>query len=190
MPIPPAHDPDLDSALRITLILDWLSDHFHGLADEGQTIVDNYWLNLRTLENQAGFYQRATLGLRMRIRTNLALSLEWYFMGTMGRTKRPIAKIHIPKGRNQDSYPLKALMRRQPAFLLDLVDQTELQLTALRRRHTRLLKIRDGLGEFLKVAGHEGMTGSRLMETYMEQSILASPTDHTERVIRHVDRLQ
>lgn len=190
MSIHPAHDPDLDPASQITLILDWLSDHFHGLADEGQTIVDDYWLNLRRLENQAGFYQRATLGLRMRIRTNLALSLEWYFMGTLGRTKRPIAKIHIPKGRNQDSYPLKALMRRQPAFLLELVDQTERQLTALRRRHSRLLKIRDGLGEFLKALGHEGITGSRLMEMHLEPAILLDSIDHTESVIRHAERLQ
>jgi MobI protein len=190
MPTPSLHDPDLDPSTKIPLILDWLSDHFHGLADEGQTIVDDYWLNLRRLENQSGFYQRATLGLRMRIRTNLALSLEWYFMGTLGRAKRPIAKIHIPKGRNRDSYPVKALMRRQPAFLLELVDQTETQLTALRRRHSRLLKIRDGLGEFLKVLGHDGMTGSRLMEIHTEQSIPGSPLDHPGNVIRHAERLQ
>jgi MobI protein len=147
----------------ISSILDWMSGHFHDIADEGQAIVDTYWREMRLLENNRPFYQRTTLGLRMRVRDNLSLSLEWYLMGTLGRTKKPVARFHITKGRLRDDYPLRTLMRSQPAWMTDLVETTELQLTGLRKRHSRLLKVRDALGEFHRLKHPDLGSGSKLM---------------------------
>ena len=147
----------------ISHILDWMSGHFHDIADEGQAVVDTYWREMRLLENARPFYQRTTLGVRMRVRDNLSLSLEWYLMGTIGRTKKPVARFHITKGRLRDDYPLRTLMRSQPAWLTDLVEATELQLTGLRKRHKRLLKVRDALGEFHRLNHPDQGTGSNLM---------------------------
>jgi hypothetical protein len=152
----------------IPLLLDWMTTHFHEMADQGQSIVDAYWADLRVLENQRSFYQRATLGLRMRVRENLSLSLEWYGMGTLGRQKKPVARTHISKGRSKDAYPLRSLMRRQPAWLTELVEETETQLIEIRKRQIRLLRIRDALGDYLKLTRSEAITGSRLMERHLQ----------------------
>ena len=148
-------------------MLAWLSDQFHDLADEGQEVVNRYWQELRMLENSHSSYQRSTLGLRMRLRENLAVSLEWYLMGTLGRSKKPVAKVHIAKGRTHDAYSLKVLMRRQPVWLTDHVDGIEKELTQIRMRQTRLIRIRDALGDLLKITTGSHATGSQLMAHYI-----------------------
>jgi|GEM_PF-1097577 hypothetical protein len=157
----PSHDTTIDPLLA------WLTDHFHDLADEGQDIVNRYWQGLRVLEDNHPYQWRATLGLRMRLRENLALSLEWYLMGTMGRSKKPIARVHIAKGRNQDTYSLKVLMRRQPVWLTEFVEEIEKELTQIRMRQSRLIRIRDALGEFMKIESGRSATGSQLMTRYL-----------------------
>lgn len=158
-------------------LLAWLTDHFHDLADEGQVIVTRYWRGLRALEDAHPYQMRSTLGLRMRLRDNLAISLEWYLMGTLGRTKRPIARVHITKGRNQDAYSLKTLMRRQPVWLTDFVEEIETELTRIRIRQSRLVRIRDALGEFMKVETGSRATGSRMMTQYLARDLQGEARD-------------
>ena len=169
MKIPHAECPDLPNELAIEPLLAWLTDHFHELADAGHLIVNRYWKGLRELENGHPYQPRATLGLRMRLRENLAVSLEWYLMGTLGRTKKSIARVHITKGRNQDAYSLKVLMRRQPVWIADFVETIEKDLTQIRMRQTRLIRIRDALGEFLKIESGSSPTGSQLMAHYLSR---------------------
>lgn len=152
-------------------LLAWLTDHFHDMADEGQSVVSRYWKGLRALEDAHPYQSRATLGLRMRLRENLAISLEWYLMGTLGRTKRPIARVHISKGRNQDAYSLKTLMRKQPPWLTDFVEEIERELTQIRIRQSRLIRIRDALGDFMKIESGQGVTGSQLMTRYLAKDL-------------------
>lgn len=152
-------------------LLAWLTDHFHDLADEGQAIVTRYWKGLRALEDAHPYQMRSTLGLRMRLRDNLAISLEWYLMGTLGRTQRSIARVHITKGRKQDTYSLKTLMRRQPVWLADFVEEIETDLTRIRIRQSRLIRIRDALGEFIKVEKGPGATGSKIMTQYLARDL-------------------
>lgn len=154
-------------------LLAWLTDHFHDLADEGQAIVNTYWKGLRALEDSKPYQARATLGLRMRLRENLAFSLEWYLMGTLGRSKKPVARAHISKGRNQDTYSLKALMRRQPVWLTDYVEDIETKLTHIRMRQSRLIRIRDALGDFVKMETGACPTGSQLMTQYLAKDAQA-----------------
>lgn len=155
-----------ETGCTISCLLAWISAGFEDLADEGNTIVDHYWAQLRQLENQQPFYRRASLGLRQRIRENGSFSLEWYGMGTLGKAKRPVAKVHIHKSRGRMSYPIKTLMRRQPGWILDLVQQTEAGLTDIRVRQNRLIRIRDALGDYLRIDGGPAVTGSRLIEAY------------------------
>jgi len=152
-------------------LLAWLTDHFHDLADDGQDIVNRYWQGLRLGEDHHPYQARATLGLRMRLRENLAISLEWYLMGSMGRSKRPIARVHIAKGRRQDTYSLKVLMRRQPLWLTELVEDIEKELTQVRIRQNRLIRIRDALGDFMKVDSGRSPTGSQLMTRYLARDL-------------------
>lgn len=152
-------------------LLAWLTDHFHDLADEGQSIVTRYWQGLRALEDAHPYQLRATLGLRMRLRENLAISLEWYLMGNLGRSKKPIARVHINKGRNQDGYSLKTLMRRQPIWLTDFVEEIEKELTQIRMRQSRLIRIRDALGDFMKIESGGGATGSQMMTQYLARDL-------------------
>lgn len=170
---------DPTSAKTIDPLLAWMTDHFHDLADDGHDIVNRYWQGLRELENSRPYQPRATLGLRMRLRENLAFSLEWYLMGTLGRSKRPVARAHITKGRNQDTYSLKALMRRQPVWLTDFVNEIEMELTRIRMRQTRLIRIRDALGEFMKVEKGQSHTGSQLMTQYLARDTQADGTKAT-----------
>lgn len=179
----------IDRDVDVAIVLDWLTLQFHELADEGHDLVNGYWKALREIENNRSFYQRATLGLRMRIRENLSLSLEWYVMGTIGKAKRPVAKSSIPKARGQESYSIKSLMRRQPAFLLDLVEESESHLALLRKRQHRLLKIRDALGEYMRLMGHEGMTGSRLMEQFLKVPLMIDPDRQNAKDQSHADPL-
>jgi hypothetical protein len=167
----PSHDPAIDPLLA------WLTDHFHDLADEGQDIVNRYWQGLRELEDHHPYQTRATLGLRMRLRENLAVSLEWYLMGTMGRSKKPIARAHIAKGRKQDAYSLKVLMRRQPVWLTEWVDDIEKELTQIRMRQSRLIRIRDALGDFMKFESGSSPTGSQLMAMYLSRDTQAVGSD-------------
>lgn len=168
--------PSQDKA--IDPLLAWLTDHFHDLADEGQDIVNRYWQGLRALEDKHPYQTRATLGLRMRLRDNLAVSLEWYLMGTLGRSKKPIARVHIAKGRNQDAYSLKALMRRQPVWLTDFVEEIEKELTRIRMRQSRLIRIRDALGEFMKIEAGGSPTGSQLMALYLARDAQGVGSGH------------
>lgn len=167
----PQDDPVIDP------ILAWLTDHFHDLADEGQMTVNRYWQGLRALEDAHPYQMRATLGLRMRLRENLAISLEWYLMGTLGRSKKSIARVHISKGRHQETYSLKTLMRKQPLWLTDWVEAIEHDLTRLRVRQARLIRIRDALGGFMKSESGLSVTGSQMMTHYLARDHQAKASE-------------
>lgn len=147
-------------------LIEWLSNDFATLADEGALIVDRYWIGLRQLERGRLSYQRVTLGLRQRLRANGAFSLEWFLMGPLGKSKRQVARVHLSKARHQTGYSLKVLMRRQPPFLTDHVEAIEAELVQIRVRQERLIRLRDALGAYLKLDGGAAMTGSRLIEAY------------------------
>lgn len=160
-------------------LIAWLSETFSRLADEGSRIVDDYWRELRVLENHQPFYRRATLGLRLRLRDNGSFSLEWYGMGSLGKDRRPIARVHIAKSRTQTVYSLKSLMRRQPAWLSDLVESTESELGEIRLKQMRLIRIRDALGDYLRIEGGRNVTGGRLIEAFRLGGTLELPASET-----------
>jgi hypothetical protein len=76
----------------------WLSERFEALRSEGQVVVDDYWRRMRAGRSGRSGSRRVSLGVRLRSRENGAFSLEWYEMGVLGQTRKPIAKRHIAKG--------------------------------------------------------------------------------------------
>ena len=148
------------------ILIDWLSECFADLAEAGQITVEAYWQELRTLGRHQPYYQKVTLGVRLRLRPNGNFSLEWFLMTRPGTTPRPVTTLHVPKGRQHTHYPVKRLMRRQPPCLWPLVEKTEAALGEIRLRQARLVRLRDALGDYLKLDGGPSITGGRLIEAY------------------------
>lgn len=143
-------------------LFDWLSDCFEALRSEGQVVVDDYWRRLRAGRRGRSGTPRASLGLRLRSRDNGAFSLEWYEMGVMGRTRKPIARRHIAKGRSH-RYSLRSLLRGQPEWLAGLVEETEDVLADIRKRQAVLIKLRGAAVAYRAEASGKALTGRDLL---------------------------
>ena len=117
--------------LQQKILLDWLSTAFQSLENEGLSLVDGYWRDLKLEGKNQPYYPKVTLGLRIRRRQGGSFGLEWFGIGTLGTKRRYIAKRYIPKGK-AETYPIKRLMRGQPHWLMPLVEDTEYHLAKIR----------------------------------------------------------
>lgn len=143
----------------------WLSEHFEALRSEGQVVVDDYWRRMRAGRSGRTGSRRVSLGVRLRSRENGAFSLEWYEMGVLGQTRKPIAKRHIAKGRSH-RYSLRSLLRGQPEWLAGLVEETEDVLADLRKRQMLLMKIRDAVVAYASGISGQTLSGTGLLSGY------------------------
>lgn len=131
-------DPDLEP------VLSWLSGRFARLRGDAEVAVDEYWRRLKADRVGRTAAERASLGLRLRLRENGAFGIEWYEMGVLGQSRKPIAKRYIAKGRSPH-YPLRRLMKGQPDWLEPLVKEIESALSTIRREQALLADLRDAV---------------------------------------------
>jgi hypothetical protein len=145
----------------------WLSERFEALRSEGQVVVDDYWRRMRAGRSGRTGSRRVSLGVRLRSRENGAFSLEWYEMGVLGQTRKPIAKRYIAKGRSH-RYSLRSLLRGQPEWLAGLVEETEDVLADLRKRQMLLMKIRDAVVAYVGEEQGKALSGTELLGAYRQ----------------------
>jgi hypothetical protein len=135
---PNPSDPDLEPVLA------WLSGRFETLRMDAEVAVDEYWRRLKADRVGRTAAERASLGLRLRPRENGAFGIEWYEMGVLGPSRKPIAKRYIAKGRSPH-YPLRTLLKGQPDWLAPLVREIEHALGTIRREQALLADIREAV---------------------------------------------
>ena len=68
-------------------------------------------------------------------------------MGALGRDRIPVAKRHIAKGPSPH-YPLRQVLRGQPAWLCPLVEETEAVLALIRKRQGMVMIVRDAMARY------------------------------------------
>ena len=122
----------------------WVAGHLDELQTEAKLIVDDYWQRLKQGRKGKRQAYRGSFGLRIRPRDTGAFSIEWYEMGALGGTKKPIAKRHIAKGRGH-RYPLDKMLKGEPEWIVGLVGEVEDSLAEIRKRQALLVAIRDAL---------------------------------------------
>jgi hypothetical protein len=161
----PRRTEEKTSDLGTETLYPWLSAQFDALRAEGQLVVDDYWSRLKSGRIGKKPYERGTLGLRLRSRDSGAFSLEWYEMGALGRTRKPVAKRHIAKGQSH-RYSLRQVLRGQPEWLSPLVEETEEVLADLRKRQALLMKIRDAVVAYESEITGKTLTATGLLSNY------------------------
>ena len=125
----------------------WVAERFDELQTEAKLIVDDYWHRLKQGRKGKRQADRGSFGLRIRPRDTGAFSVEWYEMGALGGTRKPIAKRHIAKGRGH-RYPLEKMLRDEADWIVGLVGEVEDSLVEIRKRQALLVAIRDALAAY------------------------------------------
>ena len=143
----------------------WLSGSFADLEYEGQAIVDDYWQRFSSGRKGRKHSEQGSLGLRLRARDSGAFSLEWYELGVLGKSRKPIAASHIRKGRTA-SYGMKALLNRQPSWVCEIVQEVEEVLAEIRKRQALLIKLRFAVRAYTAEVTGDRQTGTRMIAAY------------------------
>ena len=125
----------------------WVAERLNELQAEAKLIVDDYWHRLKQGRRGRRQADRGRFGVRLRPRDTGAFSIEWYEMGALGGTKKPIAKRHIAKGRGH-RYPLDKMLKGEPEWIVGLVGEVEDSLAEIRKRQALLVAIRDALAAY------------------------------------------
>jgi hypothetical protein len=119
---------------------------------QAKVLVDDYWRQMKSQRQKHIKSESGRIGVRIRCRENQrAFSIEWYRMATLrqnGQTK-PIAQ-YIKKGRGC-RYPLGNLLKGEPAWEAELVEELETEFADIRQQLDRLRKIRDAVQHYCKV---------------------------------------
>jgi hypothetical protein len=128
-------------------LCEWVAERLNELQAEAKLLVDDYWHRLKQGRKGRSQPARGKLGVRLRPRDTGAFSIEWYEMGALGGTKKPIAKRHIAKGRGH-RHPLDQTLRNEPEWVAELVNEAEDSFAEIRKRQALLVAIRDALAAY------------------------------------------
>ena len=133
-------------------LLHWTQARCDHLQAQAKVLVDDYWRQLKSQRQKHSKSESGRIGVRIRCRENQrAFSIEWYRMATLrqnGQTK-PIAQ-YVKKGRGY-RYPLANLLKGEPAWETELVEELETEFAHIRQQLDRLGKIRDAVQRYCRV---------------------------------------
>ena len=132
-------------------ILTWIEAKVDQLHAETQVLVDDYWRRLKFEQKNHATSAKARIGVRVRRREAcLSFSIEWFRMAMIrenGRIK-PIAQ-YLKKGPGY-RYPLGRLLKGEPDWEADLVEELETEFADIRKQIDLLGKIRDAVQSYRK----------------------------------------
>jgi hypothetical protein len=149
-----SNEQPVNSPLNLTEqdLLHWIETRCDNLQMQAKVLVDDYWRQMKSQRQKHIKSESGRIGVRIRCRENQrAFSIEWYRMATLrqnGQTK-PIAQ-YIKKGRGC-RYPLGNLLKGEPAWEAELVEELETEFADIRQQLDRLRKIRDAVQHYCKV---------------------------------------
>ncbi|MGY6275216.1 conjugative transfer protein MobI(A/C) [Methylomonas sp. MgM2] len=133
-------------------ILHWVETRCDHLQAQAKVLVDDYWRQLKSQRQKHSKSESGRIGVRIRCRENQrAFSIEWYRMATLRQNgqNKPIAQ-YVKKGRGY-RYPLGNLLKNEPAWETELVEELETEFAHIRQQLDRLGKIRDAVQRYCKV---------------------------------------
>jgi hypothetical protein len=148
-----SNEQPVNSPLNLTEqdLLHWIETRCDNLQMQAKVLVD-YWRQMKSQRQKHIKSESGRIGVRIRCRENQrAFSIEWYRMATLrqnGQTK-PIAQ-YVKKGRGC-RYPLGNLLKGEPAWEAELVEELETEFADIRQQLDRLGKIRDAVQRYCKV---------------------------------------
>ena len=132
-------------------LLHWIETRCDHLQAQAKVLVDDYWRQLKSQRQKHSKNESGRIGVRIRCRENQrAFSIEWYRMATLrqnGQTK-PIAQ-YVKKGRGY-RYPLGNLLKGEPSWEAELVEELETEFAHIRQQLDLLGKIRDAVQRYRK----------------------------------------
>jgi hypothetical protein len=149
-----SNEQPVNSPLNLTEqdLLNWIETRCDNLQMQAKVLVDDYWRQMKSQRQKHIKSESGRIGVRIRCRENQrAFSIEWYRMATLrqnGQTK-PIAQ-YVKKGRGC-RYPLGNLLKGEPAWEAELVEELETEFADIRQQLDRLRKIRDAVQHYCKV---------------------------------------
>lgn len=144
----------VNSQLNLTEqdLLHWIETRCDHLQVQAKVLVDDYWRQMKSQRQKHSKSESGRIGVRIRCReSQRGFSIEWYRMATLrqnGQT-RPIAQ-YVKKGRGY-RYPLGNLLKGEPAWETELVEELETEFAHIRQQLDRLGKIRDAVQRYCKV---------------------------------------
>ncbi len=148
-------------------VCEWVAERLNELQAEAKLIVDDYWQRLKQGRKGKRQADRGSFGLRIRPRDTGAFSIEWYEMGTLGGTRKPIAKRHIAKGRGH-RYPLEKMLRDEADWIVGLVGEVEDSLVEIRKRQALLVTIRDALAAYESEVTGKTVTAAMVVNRHLQ----------------------
>jgi len=147
----------------------WVAERLDELQTEAKLIVDDYWHRLKQGRKGRRQADRGRFGVRLRPRDTGAFSVEWYEMGALGGTKKPIAKRHIAKGRGH-CYPLDKMLKGEPEWIVELVREVEDSLAEIRKRQALLVAIRDALAAYESEVTGKTVTAAMVVNRHLQDN--------------------
>jgi hypothetical protein len=148
-----SNEQPVNSPLNLTEqdLLNWIETRCDNLQMQAKVLVDDYWRQMKSQRQKHIKSESGRIGVRIRCRENQrAFSIEWYRMATLrqnGQTK-PIAQ-YVKKGRGY-RYPLGNMLKGEPAWEAELVEELETEFAHIRQQLDQLGKIRDAMQRYRK----------------------------------------
>ncbi len=133
-------------------LLQWVETRFEQLHAQAKMLVDDYWRQLKSQRQKHSKSESGRIGVRIRRRENqLSFSIEWYRMATLRQNgqNKPIAQ-YLKKGRGY-RYPLGNMLKSEPNWEVELVEELETEFAHIRQQLDQLGKIRDAVQRYRKV---------------------------------------
>jgi hypothetical protein len=146
------HPVNTQSILTEQDLLHWVETRSDHLQAQAKVLVDDYWRQMKSQRQKHSKSESGRIGVRIRCRENQrAFSIEWYRMATLRQNgqNKPIAQ-YVKKGRGY-RYPLGNLLKGEPTWEAELVEELETEFAHIRQQLDRLGKIRDAVQRFCRV---------------------------------------
>jgi hypothetical protein len=136
------HPVNTQSILTEQDLLHWVETRSDHLQAQAKVLVDDYWRQMKSQRQKHSKSESGRIGVRIRCRENQrAFSIEWYRMATLRQNGQ---------GRGY-RYPLGNLLKGEPTWEAELVEELETEFAHIRQQLDRLGKIRDAVQRFCRV---------------------------------------
>lgn len=139
------------SALSEDDLLIWVEARSEQLYAQARMLVDDYWRQLKSHHEKHGKTESGRIGVRIRRREiSFSFSIEWYRMATLRQNgqNKPIAQ-YLKKGLGY-RYPLQRILKGEPSWEVELVEELETEFVDIRKQLDWLGKIRNAVQNYRK----------------------------------------
>ncbi len=138
-------------------LLNWVEGKSEQLFAQARMLVDDYWRQLKSHHEKHGKAEPGRIGVRIRRRErSFSFSIEWYRMATLRQNgqNKPIAQ-YLKKGLGY-RYPLQRILKGEPDWEVELVEELETEFADIRKQLDGLGKIRDAVQNYRKATQVRG----------------------------------